>query len=156
MPLVQQEISRHFGKPPRKGVHPDECVALGAALLADSLREHRRGHAARRAVDADRLRAAERAVPEDHRQELRSSRSRRASACRGPRRTARSSSWTSSRATSEFIVDNEYLGTVKVPASAAGRRIDFRLNEECLLEVVVELDAVRGTWRWRPGIPRTR
>jgi molecular chaperone DnaK len=28
---------------------------------------------------------------------------------------------------------------VKVPASAAGRRIDFRLNEECLLEVVVEL-----------------
>ncbi len=28
---------------------------------------------------------------------------------------------------------------MKVPASAAGRRIDFRLNEECLLEVVVEL-----------------
>ena len=25
------------GKPPRKGVHPDECVALGAALLGDSL-----------------------------------------------------------------------------------------------------------------------
>src|SRR5512144_1562585 len=29
MPLVQQEITRHFGKPPRKGVHPDESVALG-------------------------------------------------------------------------------------------------------------------------------
>ena len=37
MPLVQQKIQEHFGKPPRKGVHPDECVALGAALLADSL-----------------------------------------------------------------------------------------------------------------------
>src|SRR5512144_953308 len=37
MPLVQQEITRHFGKPPRKGVHPDESVALGAALLAESL-----------------------------------------------------------------------------------------------------------------------
>ncbi len=37
MPLVQQRIQEHFGKPPRKGVHPDECVALGAALLADSL-----------------------------------------------------------------------------------------------------------------------
>ncbi|MEN9798905.1 MAG: hypothetical protein RL653_2601 [Pseudomonadota bacterium] len=37
MPLVQQRIAAHFGKPPRKGVHPDECVALGAALFADSL-----------------------------------------------------------------------------------------------------------------------
>ena len=37
MPLVQQQIQQHFGKPPRKGVHPDECVALGAALLGDSL-----------------------------------------------------------------------------------------------------------------------
>src|SRR5262249_33080876 len=26
MPLVQQKIQEHFGKPPRKGVHPDECV----------------------------------------------------------------------------------------------------------------------------------
>jgi molecular chaperone DnaK len=37
MPLVQQRIAAHFGRPPRKGVHPDECVALGAALFADSL-----------------------------------------------------------------------------------------------------------------------
>ncbi|MCI0672104.1 MAG: Hsp70 family protein, partial [Myxococcaceae bacterium] len=37
MPLVQQRITAHFGKAPRKGVHPDECVALGAALLGDSL-----------------------------------------------------------------------------------------------------------------------
>jgi molecular chaperone DnaK len=37
MPLVIDAISNHFGKAPRKGVHPDECVALGAALLGDSL-----------------------------------------------------------------------------------------------------------------------
>ncbi|HSN90889.1 MAG TPA: Hsp70 family protein, partial [Anaeromyxobacteraceae bacterium] len=37
MPLVQEMIREHFGRVARKGVHPDECVALGAALLADSL-----------------------------------------------------------------------------------------------------------------------
>ncbi|MFW6369373.1 MAG: Hsp70 family protein, partial [Myxococcota bacterium] len=37
MPLVQDRIREHFGKNARKGVHPEECVALGAALLADSL-----------------------------------------------------------------------------------------------------------------------
>ena len=33
-PLVHEKITRYFGKPPSKGVHPDEAVALGAALLA--------------------------------------------------------------------------------------------------------------------------
>lgn len=37
MPLVIEAISSMFGKTPRKGVHPDECVAIGAALLGDSL-----------------------------------------------------------------------------------------------------------------------
>jgi molecular chaperone DnaK len=37
MPLVNDLISAHFGKTPRKGVNPDECVAIGAALLGDSL-----------------------------------------------------------------------------------------------------------------------
>jgi molecular chaperone DnaK len=37
MPLVVDTITAHFGKSPRKGIHPDECVALGAALLGDSL-----------------------------------------------------------------------------------------------------------------------
>ena len=36
MPLIHQLISEHFGRPPLKGVHPDEAVAIGAALLADS------------------------------------------------------------------------------------------------------------------------
>ena len=30
-------IESFFGKPPRKGVHPDEVVALGAAILAHAL-----------------------------------------------------------------------------------------------------------------------
>lgn len=37
MPLVMDRITEAFGKSPRKGVHPDECVAIGAALLGDSL-----------------------------------------------------------------------------------------------------------------------
>jgi hypothetical protein len=36
-PLVHEKITRFFGKAPSKGVHPDEAVALGAALLAHSL-----------------------------------------------------------------------------------------------------------------------
>ncbi len=42
MPLIQAEITRRFGKAPRKGVHPDEVVAQGAALLARSLAGSRR------------------------------------------------------------------------------------------------------------------
>jgi molecular chaperone DnaK len=37
MPLVQQRIREFFGKAPSKAVHPDEAVAVGAALLAHSL-----------------------------------------------------------------------------------------------------------------------
>jgi molecular chaperone DnaK len=36
-PRVHEKITALFGKPPSKGVHPDEAVALGAALLAGSL-----------------------------------------------------------------------------------------------------------------------
>ena len=39
MPLVQQELTRWFGKPPSKGVHPDEAVAIGAALYGWSLQD---------------------------------------------------------------------------------------------------------------------
>ena len=37
MPLVRERIRQLFGREPNKVVHPDEAVALGAALLADSL-----------------------------------------------------------------------------------------------------------------------
>lgn len=34
---VQEAVARFFGKPPSKGVHPDEVVALGAAIQASLL-----------------------------------------------------------------------------------------------------------------------
>jgi molecular chaperone DnaK len=36
MPLVWSQVRQLFGREPSRGVHPDEAVALGAALLADS------------------------------------------------------------------------------------------------------------------------
>jgi len=40
MPLVQERLTALFGKAPSKGVHPDEAVAIGAALYAWSLQEN--------------------------------------------------------------------------------------------------------------------
>ncbi len=37
MPLIWRRIKEVFGREPHKGVHPDEAVALGAALLAESM-----------------------------------------------------------------------------------------------------------------------
>ncbi len=39
MPIIQERLTRYFGKPPSKGVHPDEAVAIGAALYGWSLQE---------------------------------------------------------------------------------------------------------------------
>ncbi len=39
MPVVQDRLTKLFGKPPSRGVHPDEAVAIGAALYAWSLQE---------------------------------------------------------------------------------------------------------------------
>ncbi|TVR03598.1 MAG: molecular chaperone DnaK [Deltaproteobacteria bacterium] len=37
MPAVSRAVEEFFGRPPRKGVNPDEAVALGAALQANAL-----------------------------------------------------------------------------------------------------------------------
>ncbi|MFO8057316.1 MAG: Hsp70 family protein [bacterium] len=37
VPMVAKKVADFIGKPPSKNVHPDEAVALGAAILADSL-----------------------------------------------------------------------------------------------------------------------
>jgi len=37
MPLVREKVAAFFGKAPSRAVHPDEAVAVGAALLAHSL-----------------------------------------------------------------------------------------------------------------------
>ncbi|HOX45569.1 MAG TPA: Hsp70 family protein [Myxococcota bacterium] len=41
MPLVTDKVSRFFAKQPTKGVHPDEVVACGAALMGHSLGSQR-------------------------------------------------------------------------------------------------------------------
>ena len=37
MPAIQERLTAFFGRPPSKGVHPDEAVAIGAALYGWSL-----------------------------------------------------------------------------------------------------------------------
>jgi molecular chaperone DnaK len=37
MPLVQQMVCEYFGKPPHRGVNPDEVVAIGAAIQGSVL-----------------------------------------------------------------------------------------------------------------------
>jgi molecular chaperone DnaK len=39
MPIIQERLTKFFGKSPSKGVHPDEAVAIGAALYAHSLQD---------------------------------------------------------------------------------------------------------------------
>jgi molecular chaperone DnaK len=39
MPIVQDRLTKFFGQPPSKAVHPDEAVAIGAALYAHSLED---------------------------------------------------------------------------------------------------------------------
>jgi molecular chaperone DnaK len=142
MPLVQRRIQEHFGKPPRKGVHPDECVALGAALLADSLGQ----------IDAVTLldvlsmpigiatpAARFRRVLEKN-NTIPCSRSFRLPPPREPGQQIEIDIY---QGESENIVDNEFLGSIRLPAAATGRRIDFKLDEECLLKVAFD-DPQRG------------
>src|SRR5690606_20760458 len=128
----------HFGKPPRKGVHPDECVALGAALLADSLDN----------IDAVTLLDALsmpiglaqpngrfRPVIDKH-TVLPVVKRMRIPLPRDP--ADREIVLDIFQGDSEEIVDNEFLGSVRFPATWAGRKLDFILNEECLLTLKVE------------------
>ncbi|RKH43985.1 Hsp70 family protein [Corallococcus llansteffanensis] len=145
MPLVQQKIQAHFGKAPRKGVHPDECVALGAALLGDSLGS----------IDAVTLLDALSmpigyAMPNGRVKRIieKNSLIPMVKSFRLPPPKEPGSPFIELdiyQGDSDLMVDNEYLGTVRVPAASAGRKIDFRLTEECLLQVQVE-DAT-GTLR---------
>ncbi|NRD66138.1 Hsp70 family protein [Corallococcus exiguus] len=138
MPLVQQKIQAHFGKPPRKGVHPDECVALGAALLGDSLGS----------IDAVTLLDALSmpigyAMPNGRVKRIieKNSLIPMVKSFRLPPPQQPGAQFIELdiyQGDSDLMVDNEYLGTVRVPAAAAGRKIDFRLTEECLLQVQVE------------------
>jgi len=142
MPLVQQRIAEHFGKPARKGVHPDECVALGAALLGDSLDS----------IDSVTLvdvlsMPIGIATPQnrfrrilDKNTTIPSMRSFRLPPPREPGQPIEIDIY---QGDSDLIVDDEFLGSLRLPAAATGRRIDFKLDEECLLKVSFD-DPVKG------------
>src|SRR5512133_1439893 len=142
MPFVQQKIQEHFGRPPRKGVHPDECVALGAGLLGDSLD----------AIDSVTL-VDVLSMPIgiatatnqfrkilDKNQTIPSTKSFRLPPPREPGQPIEIDIY---QGESSVLVDNEFLGSIRLPAVATGRRIDFKLNEECLLRVSFD-DPVKG------------
>jgi len=54
MPLVMKRVQEFFGKPPRKGVHPDEVVGMGAAIQGMVLSETEKVEG-REDEDADEL-----------------------------------------------------------------------------------------------------
>ena len=142
MPLVQDQIREHFGKPARKGVHPDECVALGAALLADSLDT----------IDSVTLvdvlsMPIGIATPSnlfrkllEKNQTIPVTKSFRLPPPREPGQPIEIDIY---QGDSDQIVDDEFLGSLRLPAAATGRRIDFKLDEECLLRVSFD-DPERG------------
>src|SRR5712671_5378106 len=151
MPLVQGKTHQHFGRPPRKGVHPDESVALGAALLAESMSE----------IDSVTLVDALsipigfampggrfRKVIEKNTQ-IPVQRSFRLPPTKGAVMEL-----DIFQGDSERIIDNEYLGTLRFPAEAAGQRVNFNLDEECLLHVTVE--GLRGETQPREVLLATR
>ncbi|WP_243336931.1 Hsp70 family protein [Anaeromyxobacter soli] len=142
MPLVQQKIQQHFGKPARKGVHPDECVALGAAILGDSLGQ----------IDSVTLvdvlsMPIGIATPQnlfrrvlEKNTTIPASKSFRLPPPREPGKPIEIDIY---QGDSDHVVDDEFLGSIRLPAAATGRRIDFRLDEECLLKVSFD-DPVKG------------
>ncbi len=142
MPLVQQKIQEHFGKPARKGVHPDECVALGAALLGDSLDT----------IDSVTLvdvlsMPIGIGTPQnlfrkvlDKNTPIPATKSFRLPPPREPGQLIEIDIY---QGESDQLVDDEFLGSIRLPAAATGRRIDFKLDEECLLKVSFD-DPERG------------
>jgi molecular chaperone DnaK len=136
MPLVQGKAHQYFGRPPRKGVHPDESVALGAALLADSMQEidsvtlvdvlsmpigfAMSGGRFRRVIEKNTQ------IPVQKSFRL------------PPAKNSVELELDIFQGDSEKILDNEYLGTLRFPPDSAGQRVNFSLDEECLLHVTVD------------------
>jgi len=136
MPLVQGKAHQFFGKPPRKGVHPDESVALGAALLAESMQE----------IDSVTLVDALSmpigfAVPGGRFRKVIEKNTQipsKSSFRLPPPKEGKGLELDIFQGDGDHIIDNEYLGTLKFPAESAGQRVNFLLDEECLLHVTVE------------------
>ena len=106
-------------------------------------RQHRLGDARRRALDADRHRDARRTTSGkilEKNQTIPSTKSFRLPPPREPGQPIEIDIY---QGESDLIVDNEFLGSIRLPAAATGRRIDFKLDEECLLKVSFD-DPVKG------------
>ncbi|QRK06398.1 TIGR02266 family protein [Archangium violaceum] len=139
-PLVHEKISWFFGKAPTKSVHPDEAVALGAALLAHSLGQlegvvlidvlpmaigvglpgGRFKPVLERNVSLPTTKSYQLATSRDDQQEL---------------------DLIILQGDSERAVENEYLGTLKISGLPPGPRgsvkvsITFEVSNECILKV---------------------
>jgi molecular chaperone DnaK len=138
MPLVQGKAHQFFGKPPRKGVHPDESVALGAALLGESMHEIDSvtlidvlsmpigmaipGGRFRRVIEKNTQ------IPVQRTFRL------------PPAREGKPLELEVFQGEGDLVVQNEYLGSLRFPPEAAGQRVTFGLDEECLLHVTLDLD----------------
>ncbi len=142
MQLVQQKIAAYFGKPARKGVHPDECVALGAAILGDSLGEMD----AVTLVDVLSMPIGIATPQNRFRRVLEKNNTipcSRSFRLPPPREPGEPIAIEIYQGESEDIVDDEFLGAIRLPAAATGRRIDFQLDQECLLKVIFD-DPAQG------------
>jgi molecular chaperone DnaK len=136
MPLVQGKAHQFFGKPPRKGVHPDESVALGAALLAESMQE----------IDSVTLVDALSmpigfAMPGGRFRKVIEKNTQipsKSSFRLPPAKGGQGLELDIFQGDSDRIIDNEYLGTLKFPVEVAGQRVNFILDEECLLHITIE------------------
>jgi molecular chaperone DnaK len=137
MPLVQEKIHEHFGRPARKGVHPDECVALGAALLADSADQID----SVTLVDVLSMPIGVGTPQSRFRRVLEKNNAipcMRSFRLPPPREPGMPIELDIYQGDSDQIVDNEFLGSIRLPAAATGRRIDFKVDEECLLKVTFD------------------
>jgi molecular chaperone DnaK len=137
MPRVQAKIREHFGKPPRKGVHPDECVAYGAALLASSL-ETRDGLTLLDALTIPIGIASDGGIFRPILERNLTIPCSRSFRLPNPAEPGGDIMVAIFQGDSRFAVENEYLGTLHIDGKLAGRGIDFRLTEECLLLVSVD------------------
>ncbi|WP_239469747.1 TIGR02266 family protein [Archangium violaceum] len=140
-PLVHEKLSWFFGKAPTKNVHPDEAVALGAALLAHSLGQlegvvlidvlpmaigvglpgGRFKPVLERNTSLPAAKSYQLATSRDDQQEL---------------------DVIILQGDSERAVENEYLGTLKISDLPPGPRgsvkvsVTFEVNNECILKVI--------------------
>jgi molecular chaperone DnaK len=140
MPLVHDRVRAFFGKSPSRAVHPDEAVAIGAALLAHSL------NSAEGVVLIDVLPVAIGVTMPDGRMKRVFERntplpSRRQYALSTTRDGQTDFELVIVQGEAATADDCEYLGTVRLDGLPSGPRgmvrigVVFELGAECLLSV---------------------